>query len=248
MSNVTSCGWMHLDAIGTAASNDGEAQDGAPPYLDASLDADVSDATYEAEVSSDAELVAASTDSDVPDALDASDSALPPDGATSNDPCMGSQTPVRQWTFDSNAQGWLLSMNAGVQGSLTWTGTIGMPAPGALQIDVNPGRASLGAWARYVAMPVGDLSGRTISAWLWLESGPTPRVKLYVQTGTQYTWADNGTISLALRAWTCVSVAVSAPSYTNGPNYDPTNVVRLGFELLSNSASPFRIYVDTVRY
>lgn len=251
---VLSCGWVHLDAIGAVSMTDGEAQDAPPSYLDGSLDADMpdaTDATDDGGMWSDAELADAPNHSETPDALDAldaSDASPPSDATVPNEPCTGTQTPVRQWTFDSNVQGWQLSTNLGVQGTLAWTATSGMPAPGALQIDISPGRIGQGGWARYLATPLVDLTGRTISAWLWLESGPPPRVKLYVQTGTQYTWADNGAISLTPHAWTCVSMAVSAPAYTNGPNYDPTSVVRLGFEILSSSTSPFRIYVDSVRY
>jgi hypothetical protein len=41
-----------------------------------------------------------------------------------------------------------------------------------------------------------------------------------------------------------VSLPISVASYTE-PNYDPTNVIDIGFELLGTA--PFEVYVDTVR-
>ncbi len=80
---------------------------------------------------------------------------------------------------------------------------------------------------------------------MWLESGTSPQVKLFVQTGTTYAWADAGTVVLAPRAWTCLSLDLSAPQY-NQPNYDPTKVITLGFE--TQAIDPFRLFVDDVRY
>jgi hypothetical protein len=171
------------------------------------------------------------------------------EGGSSSVACNGSPAVVRQWTFDSDVQGWWMSMDTGVQGRLIWSSSIGNPSTGALEADVTQGSVDAGhvsgAWAQYDMMPLGDLTGRTISAWLWLDQGVSPRIKVFVQAGPQYGWADNGTILLTSHTWTCVSMPVTSPSY-NGPNYDPTAVVRLGFEM--RGTTPFRLYVDSVRY
>ncbi len=216
---VSGCNWAELDAIEASSTS-------------------VVDASFVEESAS----VAAPDASEVPVA----DSS--PDQTASPLPCTSTQTVIGQWTFDSDIQGWALSMDTGVQGDLTWTSGLGDPSPGALEVHVTRGSgdaaSSNGAWLQYDTA-LGNLSGRTVSAWVWLDSGPTPHFKLYVQTGSQYVWADNGTVYLTPHTWTCVSLPVSSPSY-NGDNYDPTSVVRLGFEMLDSE--PFRLYVDSVRY
>ena len=125
---------------------------------------------------------------------------------------------------------------------------MGDPAPGALQADVTPSSsdASLtGAWVRFVMASPADFTGRTISAWAWLDSGQSPHLKTFVQTGAMYEWADNGTIFLGTHQWTCLALPVSSPAYSQ-PAYDPTKVVALGFEMLGTE--PFRIFIDSVRY
>jgi hypothetical protein len=134
---------------------------------------------------------------------------------------------------------------AATQGTVSWTGGTGNPTSGSLEVDVTRiGTIYPGAWLEYLA-PLGDLSGRTVVAWVWLDSGPSPRFKFFAQTGLHFAWADNGPVPLVPRTWTCVSLPISAPSYI-GPNYDPTSVVVLGFEMLGSA--PFRLYVDTVKY
>lgn len=235
---AAACGWGRIEAIG------------APVDADASQDA-----THEGPEESDEAAGpddGASPEAEGPDATTADVAAQPEasaDGAGAPLACSAVATPTQEWTFDSDVQGWTLATDTGVIGTRSWTGSLGNPSSGALEVAVTSSAsdaAADGAWAEYDATPLGNLSGRTVSAWVWLDSGPSPHLKLFVQTGSQYTWADNGTIDLAQRVWTCVSMPVSSPSYTNGPNYDPTNVVRLGFEMLASS--PFRIYIDTVRY
>jgi hypothetical protein len=102
-----------------------------------------------------------------------------------------------------------------------------------------------GTWAHIALPSASDLSNRIVSAWLWLDSGPSPHVKVFAQTGTMYKWADNGTLFLVPNQWTCVSLPVSTPVYSQ-PNYDPTKVVAIGFEMLGTA--PFRVLVDSVRY
>jgi hypothetical protein len=137
--------------------------------------------------------------------------------------------------------------DTGVTGTLTWTGSTGDPQPGALQVDVTPAVGDAGAltggWVLY-NMSATNLTGRTISAWVWLNTATSPEFKVFVQTGTQYVWADGGSLRLEPYTWTCVSLNLMAPAY-NQPEYDPTSVISLGFEMLGTT--PFQLYVDTVR-
>jgi hypothetical protein len=222
---ATGCGWTNLDAVGTVLA----ANDTGPP--DVSVDVPPVDASRSK------------------DASDGSPEDTRQNREASTLPCTTAEPLVEEWTFDADAgvSGWSISAQSGVQATLTWTSAVGDPSPGALQVEVTPrssdGGATSGAWPQYNT-PLGNLSGRTISAWVWLDSGPSPDLKLFVQTGTQWVWADNGTVQLSPKAWTCVSIPVSSPSYS-GENYDPTEVVRIGFQLFG--ADPFRVYVGTVR-
>jgi hypothetical protein len=225
---VPGCGWKELDAI-SSASLAVDAQG-----LDAASDAAASDVR-------DSDV----RDSDVRDEVDAPTGV--PEAGVSSLACSGDQTATIQWTFDSAIEGWILSLDTGVDASLEWIGTTGDPSPGALQVEITPyageGGAINGGWLQYNTA-LGDLAGRIVSAWVYLDSGTSPALKVFVQTGTQYEWADNGTVTLAPRAWTCVSLPISTPAY-NQPNYDPTAVIRVGLQLLGSA--PFQLYVDTVR-
>jgi hypothetical protein len=163
-------------------------------------------------------------------------------------PCSSSTAPLAEWTFDATTQGWTMDLSTGLIASLTWTSSTGNPTRGALQVDfTTPAPPNAGAsstvWM-HEDMGPSNFTGRTLSAWAWLDSGPSPRFLTYAQTGTQYEWADDGEHTLALHAWTCVSLPLSKPTF-NQPNYDTTQVIRIGFEMISNS--PFRVFIDTVR-
>jgi hypothetical protein len=233
------CRWEALTAIAPGAS--GGDEDGGGTTDSAELDEKApSDAPLETDAVVDAQQDAAA---DVGISIG--------DGDVTSSPCNRSMSPLRAWTFDSDTEGWVLLPNSSVSGSSSVVLDAGDPSPGALEVEITslPGDASTpnGGWVEYqAATPLGDLSGRVVSAWIWLEAGPTPNLKVFVQTGTEYTWADNGTVHLLPHVWTCVSLAVSNPSYTNGPSYDPQDVVRLGLELLG--PAPFQIFVDSVEY
>jgi hypothetical protein len=240
------CSWDHLDAIGALPA-------GPDASLGATLDAEGQDvigapdgASADTRMSIDGQPLDERPDFDANEGSSAPEaSAL--DGATPSLACNDLQAPVRQWAFDADVEGWTFFGNPSVRGTVSWVGSTGSPAPGALKVDVTQLDNTLtaqGSWVQY-ATPLGPLGGRTVSAMIWLDAGPSPRVKLFVQTGTQYAWGDGGTVVLTPLTWTCLTLSVSEPSY-NGPNYDPSSVMALGFELLGSE--PFRVYVDSVRY
>lgn len=168
------------------------------------------------------------------------------DAAPSTQPCTPIGTPIDAWTFDAGIEGWSLSLDPNVQASLTWTGGAGNPTPGALQVTIAPSEDAgtiTGGWVEYSAS-LGDLSSRTASAWVWLEKGTAPHLKLFVQTGSHYAWADNGTIYLSPQIWTCLSLNLQSPSYEQA-TYDPTDVITIGFEMLGSA--PFQLYIGTVQ-
>jgi hypothetical protein len=232
---ATGCDWTTLDAVEWVAESEetgpsdamvakGDARD------EAGIDAGASDASSGGDSLHRAPV-------DAGEDADASTSAA----------CGPEEQVLEEWTFDASVSNWTISAQSGVQATLAWTGAVGEPSPGSLDVEITPRTSDAGttsgAWPQY-GMTLGNLSGRTVSAWVWLESGPSPQVKLFVQTGTEWVWADNGTVHLSPNVWTCVSLPVSSPSYS-GENYDPTDVIRLGFELLG--VDSFRVYIDTVR-
>jgi hypothetical protein len=224
---LSGCGWTDLDAVDPGAPSpapDAEVLDVRPHPRDA-----------------------APAPVDATGAKDASTADASPDGEASSLPCTGDQTTVYDWTFDSTVEGWALDLDKGVTASFTWTGSTGYPSLGAVEVQIipaqNDGGAPNGGWIQY-AHAFGDLSGRTVSAWVWLESGPSPYLQVFAQTGSQYAWGDNGTLRLRPRTWTCVSLPISTPYY-NQPGYDPTDVVTVGFLFLATAS--FAVYVDTVR-
>jgi hypothetical protein len=172
-----------------------------------------------------------------------------PDATTdgpSTAPCSPGVTPVETWTFDSTSESWGYALDNGVQASLTWNGSVGEPAAGSIEFDVTPrasdGGSTSGAWVEY-DMPLGNLAGRTVAAWVRLGAGTSPGLKVFAQSGTQYVWADNGTVFLSPQTWTCVSLPLASPSYDQA-DFDPTAVVRIGFEMLATA--PFQIEFDTI--
>jgi hypothetical protein len=178
----------------------------------------------------------------LPETSDVGDVSTGPD-ATSSPACSVSSTPVQTWTFDTTTQAWGSYTDSGVSATLAWTGTVGDPSPGALSFVVSPGDGSnQGAWIRYDGS-LGDLSGRTMAAWVFLDYGASPHLKPFAQTGSSYAWGDSGTWSLPAGQWTCVSLTFSSPAY-NQPGYDPSNVITIGFETLA--ADSFELFVDSV--
>lgn len=229
-SGLSACDWANIDAIAPRPVSGDEIADVALPVPGEEI----------AETS-------APTDEGL-DAANSSEGLRDVSSATSA-PCASNTVAVEQWTFGTSVDGWALLLDTDVTATLTWTGSTGNPAAGALQVDANPAPSDAavlsGAWLVLDQTPPSDLSERTLSAWVWLDSGPSPHLKAFAQTGTQWAWADGGTFLLTPNAWTCVSLNVSAPAY-NQANYDPADVVRIGFEMLGPAA--FRVYVDSVRY
>jgi hypothetical protein len=248
----SACDWEDLDAIvPLQGAGDDQAYD-AEVVADGTETADVPEGEpADARVGADSDALSqdATSGGDGADSANALD-ALAGDASESSAACAtASASGVKQWTFDTSTEGWSLLDGAGV--TVTWANNVGSPtAAGALEVDglpVTDDAASSQSHVGFDESPAVDLSGRTLAAWLWLDSGTSPSLKLFVQTGRIYTWADGGSVVLPLRTWTCVSLNVSAPAYAsqNGV-YDPTNVIRVGFEF--DGSASYRVYVDSVMY
>jgi hypothetical protein len=232
---LSACGWTELDAVswgaadarahsqnGTDGSNKGT--DGSGEGTDGANDG--TDGANEA--------------------IDASNDGASPDAEVSTAACTGDKATIYNWTFDSDVDGWALSLDTGVKASFAWTGSTGYPSSGAVEVAITPeqndGGSPNGGWIQY-SHAFGDLTGRTVAAWVWLESGTSPYLQFFAKTGAQFIWGDNGTVRLHPQTWTCVSLPISTPYYSQ-PGYDPTDVVTIGFLFLGSD--PFAVYVDTV--
>jgi hypothetical protein len=220
---LSGCGWTELEAVAQGApdarASDAKAMDARAHPQDA-------------------------TDAPVEQSDAANEDALPDIDASA--PCIHDGAPIYAWTFDSSVESWALSLDTGVKATSAWTGSTGYPTLGAVDIQITPqpndAGDTNGGWIQY-AQAFGDLSGRTVSAWVWLESGKSPDLQFFAKTGSQYVWGDNGTVHLHPQTWTCISLPISAPYYTQ-PGYDPTDVVTIGFLFLGTDS--FTVYVDTV--
>jgi hypothetical protein len=171
------------------------------------------------------------------------------DGASeaSAQACMSAGIPVLAWTFDTTDDSWILS-SQDAEVTMSWSGAMGNPTPGGLEVDFtgpSPDASVPGAtiWV-HAEIPATDLTGRNVSAWVWLGSGSSPQFLSFAQTQTAYAWADNGELRLPQGAWTCVSLPISSPVDVDPP-YDPTHVIRIGFEMIATV--PFQLYIDSVR-
>ena len=175
-----------------------------------------------------------------------------PTDAASDAPVDASNTacsalaPVIEWTFDTSNDGWMITSSQDARATTSWTGAIGNPAPGALELDVGdaaPDANGLSVVWVYKEISAVDLTGGTVSAWVLLDRGPSPQLLSFVQTAPAEAWGDNGEIQIPQGIWTCLSIAVSSPVTTQG-QYEPAQVIKIGFEMIG---APFRLLIDSVR-
>ena len=167
----------------------------------------------------------------------AADRAPPTDTSAPPPTCGPTGALTETWSFDADVEGWDLADGT----SLTWTGAVGDPAPGALQANwtgaapVHPRRVQA----------FGDLRGHVVRALVWVDPGEAVGVKVFVQTGVRYWWADGGQVMVPSGQWSCVTLDVDNPAFGR-TQYDPTDVKVLGVELQTTSSG--HAYIDQVAY
>lgn len=175
------------------------------------------------------------------------DSAAPgDDGAGSVAACPNVGPLGQRWSFDTNVEGWIFTMSTG-GGVLGWNGTVGSPAGGAPLGAVEADIAETGLFLGWVELDAafGDLSQKVLSGWVFVDGNETVTAKMFVHTNgvqTSEYWADGGSVLLAPRTWTCVSISMSSPG-AHGALFDPTQVTRFGVQLEGNGANA-RVYLD----
>jgi hypothetical protein len=157
------------------------------------------------------------------------------DAPPPNTTCSQAGTQTQVWSFDTDVQGWQLSG----PGTMVWTGAVGDPAPGAIEVDWS------GTTHPRLIQAFGDLRGHIITAEVWVDAGVTVTAKLFVQTGTKWVWADGGIVTPKGGQWTCLALDIDNPAFSKN-QYDPTNVAIIGLELGDNGTN--RIYFDQFGY
>lgn len=141
----------------------------------------------------------------------------------------------RYWGFDMDDESWGFDYDraSGAIGEMTWTGARGEPRPGALEIELSGAATSARlAWIRPPA-PLGDLAAaKVISARVWIDQ-PGLLAKAYINNGgAGVGWTDGGAIQLDPGRWTCVTLDLMNPSYSDPDRpLDAANVYELGLQL-----------------
>lgn len=160
-------------------------------------------------------------------------------GGFANDACSGAGTETVVLTYASDLEGFvILSGNA----TVTHSSTFGSPDPGAMEVMTSSNRAIILA---HDESPAVDMTGRTLSANVFIQSGSTVQVWLYVQTGSNSAWTDSQYLSLASGVWNCITMDMSNPDNPH-PEFDPADVRAWGIRITSNGG--FEVYVDQFAY
>jgi len=157
------------------------------------------------------------------------------DAPPPNTTCGQAGTPTQLWSFDTDVQGWELSG----PGTMVWTGAVGDPAPGAIEVDWS------GTTHPRLVQALGYLRGRIITTEVWVDAGVTVTAKLFVQTGTKWVWADGGIVTPIGGQWNCLALDVDNPAFSKN-QYDPSSVSVIGLELGDNGTN--RVYFDQFAY
>ncbi len=126
--------------------------------------------------------------------------------------------------------------------SLVWQATGGSPsASGILQLDVAPG-----AQSGFVNLPMSatDYSGGIFSLRVFVAAGTDVGLKLYMQSGSTFAWADAGQVQPTPGQWRCLSFDTANPAVAGG-SFDTTEVVEIGVEV--TGSGDITLLIDDAR-
>jgi hypothetical protein len=187
---------------------------------------------------------------------------------------------TKSYTFDTAIEGFVVSDSSAAEEvepvtkadvMLAHNDAEGEPAPGSLQMDipfslasqyVSTGVDTRPATMRAETDPGPDMSGKTITAWVRIESGygeaeelmtAPGNAKLYAKTGPEYVYGSAAVANLTeVGVWVQLTFEVDFPGYKAADTYDPTDVREIGIQFDTNSASttaaPAVVLVDTISY
>jgi len=142
-------------------------------------------------------------------------------------------------SFDADLEGFVVSGSGGP--TLTWTGAVGDPDLGAMELNASSG----GAMQVRNVTPPGDLSGRIMSANVYVAAGTAVDIILYVQSGSPAKWADGGTVTATVGQWYCLTLDLDNP-VTTSASFDPTDVRVVGLDI--QGSGDVQVYIDQFAY
>ena len=109
---------------------------------------------------------------------------------------------------------------------MAWSDLISHSSPGALRADVSVHGFDDMNYFRYFHESLGDLSGKTITAYIYLESGPFMIATIYALDADWY-WANGDWVTLSVGEWVCAALELDAPLNTTG-SFSPTTILDVG--------------------
>jgi hypothetical protein len=135
-------------------------------------------------------------------------------------------------------------------------GALGSPDPGSAKISLQFSvDGQLADFARNFGSNTAaglNLTGKTLTVQARVEAGGAPTVagKIYVKTGSTYSYADAGETTLTPGSWTTLRYATPT-YYANMAVYDISDVREIGIEILGRGATavmPTIVHIDTIAY
>lgn len=209
---------------------------------------------------------------------DSGESGSPATGEAGSDT---GPTVTKAYTFDTDEEEFVVSDSSAAMDvepvvkediTLGHNATEGEPDPGSLQMDIPYGAASQYVSTGVDTRPAGmraetdkgpDLAGKTITAWVRIESGygeaeelttAPGNAKIYAKTGPTYVYGSAAVANLTeVGVWVQLTFKVSLPDYNADEEaYDPSDVREIGIQFDTNSASttaaPAVVLIDTISY
>jgi len=155
----------------------------------------------------------------------------------------GPAVPTAVWSLASDREGWQIEADPGASGTLSWSGSTGDPAPGALEIDATVAN-ELNNVRVYLDQSPSNFTGKVLYAHVFLESGSGVSAKVFAQTGAS-AWGDGHDVYLDTQQRYCVSFDPRDTAVLTA-DFDPTAVRRIGVFFFGNASA--RLYVDQVSY
>jgi hypothetical protein len=175
------------------------------------------------------------------------------------------------YTFDADVQGFKVQPTSAAVGvdpvlqtdvMIGFNAADGSPDPGSLQLDIPYSAASQYVSAGVNIATAVDLTGKKVKALVKIVSGygsaddlllAPGNAKLYIKTGMAYVYASAAVANLtSIGTWTAIEFDPEFPGYQAVGAYDPTQVLEIGVQFDTNSASttaaPAVVLVDSISY
>lgn len=175
-------------------------------------------------------------------------------GKVSKGPIDPLLNPPLRYSFDQGLEGWsILSGSIPATGhAFSHTTERALGTGGSMRIDAAFTAAGDKVLAGVNSPVTLDLTGRTLSLWIYWESGlADPSGKLGAQAylmDSGNLWSNGTFAALTKGRWTQVTFNTAAPGYSDGTQMD--SIVQLGVQIVADSGAftPGVLYIDQVAY